>query len=341
MKKQGLTAGYISSFCMELYLVMQAGIPLAEGVEILQEGEQDKGLHQVLGAVATTLYQGYPLYQALGQTEAFPQYMVDMIEVGEQTGRLDQGLKALSAYYNRQEQLSQSLRRAVLYPTVLLSVLLIVMGVLVMEVMPMFSDVYTQLGATMTGVGAAFLQLGMALKANWVVALVVLIGLIVAVGAWAVQGQKSGQRVLLSKKLATDVAMSKLASVLSMALQSGLDVDMAMKLAEQLTQHPELKGKIQRCRVEMEQGQSLSAMAIKEGLFPSLYCRMIGVGAKTGTMDQVMEDIAQRSDTQTQDAIDRHIASVEPTLVVAMSVLVGLVLMSVMLPLASIMSSLG
>ena len=341
MAGKTVSAGYISSFCMELYLMLQAGIPLGEGMDILKEGEHDSNLCVILGEMAETLHQGHPLHMTLEKAQVFPQYMVDMIGVGEETGRLDQGLKGLAEYYDRQEQLSQTLRRAVLYPAVLLCVLLLVMGVLIIEVLPMFNDVYAQLGATMTGIGAGILAFGMALKSHWVIAILVIVLVVALVVFWAMQGQKKGERVLLSKRLALVVASAKLASVLSMALQSGMDMDMSLELGEKLTQHPGIKGKIKSCRTAMAEGDVLANAVAQAGLFSSLYSRMLGVGIRTGTIDQVMEDIAQRSDRTAQDAIESYIGGVEPTLVVVMSVLVGVVLMSVMLPLASIMSSLG
>lgn len=341
MKRRKLSTGYISSFCMELYLILQAGIPLFEGVEILCQGEEDEGTRNILTAVADTLAEGYELCTALEQTQQFPQYMVDMIRVGEQTGNLDRGLKGLSTYYDRQEQMEQNIRRAVLYPAVLLTMLTLVLVVLIVEVLPMFNDVYAQLGGTLTGLGGGILEFGTLLRSHWIVAILVVAAVVIGAVFLAIRGQRDGVRVLLSKKLGVAVATSKLASALAMALQSGLDMDMAMDMAVNLTQHPDLREKLQRCSAYMEEGESLAGAVTKEGVFSSLYCRMLGVGVRTGTMDEVMEDIARRCDTSAQDAIDRYIGSVEPTLVMIMSILVGAVLLSVMLPLASIMTSLG
>lgn len=341
MQQKQLNPGYIASFSMELHLMMEAGIPLTQAMELLRDGETDGILRQHLDTMATLLGQGHPLAVALAQSQVFPQYMVDMVAMGEKTGYLDQGLKVLALHYERQQRLSQSLGRAVVYPTALLLVLLLVMGVLVMEVLPLFADVYAQLGATMSTVGIGLLQFGMAIKAHWLVVLICLVAAVVLVALWAHQGRKNGVRVLFSKKLGLQVASAKLSSVLSMALRSGLDLDMSVALAKDMTQHPVLQKKLEACQGEMNQGVAFATAANQAALFSPLHCRLLGVGSQTGTLDQVMDDIAQRSDQAAQDAIDGYVASVEPTLVVVMSVMVGVVLLSVMLPLASIMSVLG
>ncbi len=304
---------------------------------MLWEGENQPQYRAVLDS----LYQGAPLYQALAESQLFPQYMIDMIRVGEATGNLDRALKGLASYYSRQEQLEQNLRRAVLYPAVLLMMLSLVLVVLIVEVLPMFNDVYAQLGGTLSGLGGLILSLGVILKTNWAIALFALL-LAMALGVYFVRrSQKDGRRVLLSKKLGLAVATAKLASALAMAIQSGLDSDMAIQLAEGLTQHPQLREKVKQCRLQMEAGDSLASAACQQNIFSPLHCRMLTVGVRTGALDTVMEDIARRCDTDAQSAIDRYVGGVEPTLVMVMSMLVGIVLLSVMLPLAGIMSALG
>lgn len=341
MKYKKLSTSYISSFCMELYLIMQAGIPLPEGMEMLSQSESDGDIRQMLTGVTDTLVGGEPLYIALEGAQSFPRYMVDMIRVGEETGNLDRGLKGLATYYDRQEQLENSVRRAVLYPAILLTMLMLVLGVLIAEVLPMFNDVYAQLGGTLTGLGGAILDLGALLHAHWAGAIVVAVVVVAVVVLVAIRGRRDGRRVLLSKRLGLAVATAKLASALAMALQSGLDTDRAIELAETLTQHPALRQKVSQCRHHMEEGENLATALCSEGVFSPLYCRMLEVGNRTGAMDEVMEDIARRSDTSAQDAVERYVGSVEPTLVMVMSVLVGVVLLSVMIPLANIMTALG
>ncbi len=341
MKHKGMGAGYLSSFCMELYLILQAGISMDEGLDILAHGEEDGQVRQVLETVTSTLREGYGLSDGLRQAGEFPTYMVDMIEIGEQTGNLDRGLKGLSTYYDRQEQLEQNSRRAVLYPAVLLTMLVLVLAVLVVEVLPMFNDVYAQLGGTLTGLGAMILNFGIGLRENWVLAMAVVLAVVALFVVLTTHWQKDGSRVLLSKKLGMAVATSKMASALAMALQSGLDMDVAMEMAEGLTQHPQLREKIGQCRRMMETGEGFARVASQMGLFSSLDCRMLGVGVRTGAVDTVMEDVARRCDNTAQDTMDRYVGSVEPTLVMIMAALVGMVLLSVMLPLASIMTSLG
>ncbi len=336
MKEYRFDTAYLSALTMELSLILQAGIPLSEGTEMLAEGD-DHPLHRV----AQSLDQGDPLYLALASAGGFPQYMIDMIQVGEETGNLDRGLRSLSTHYHRQQQLESSIRRAVLYPALLLLMMTAVLVVLIVEVLPMFQDVYAQLGGTLTGLGGLILDFGILLRTHWLIAIFVTALIILSAAFFVHKAQVDGGRILLSKKLGLAVATAKLASALAMAIQSGLDTDHAMALAQSLTQHPQLKEKLHRCGDLMVEGESLASALGQQSVFSPLHCRMLMVGMRTGAMDQVMEDIAGRCDADAQQSIDRYVSSVEPTLVMVMSILVGVVLLSVMLPLAGIMTALG
>jgi type IV pilus assembly protein PilC len=125
---------------MELSLLLDAGIPLSEGVGMLAESEHDRRAASVLSEISRKMDSVGALHTALRESGAFPSYITDMLEIGGLTGRTDTVLKSLSAYYERQDRLSASIRSAVVYPSVLLVMLLFVLVILITKVLPIFSD---------------------------------------------------------------------------------------------------------------------------------------------------------------------------------------------------------
>ena len=347
MKKDVLTLQYLSSFCMSLYLVMQAGIPLFEGIRMLSEDEKDSARQKMLNEVAQKLEDGSELNVAIGSVGVFPKYVVDMTEIGERTGNLDRVLRSMSEYYDRQEQISQSIKNAILYPAILLVVMFFVIVVLVTNVLPVFNDVYVQLGGQMSPAAAAIMNFGVAVGQNWLPIVIVLAVLAaIALACRFVQPLKSRvsaffARVRSSKSIGAMVAYTRFAAVMAMTMSSGMDIDESLAMAGNLTEDVVVQGKIEKCRSLMSAGGSFESSVTEADILPALYCRMLTIGVKTGSADDVMSEIARRSEVQVNDKIESIIGKVEPTLVIVMSVVVGLILMSVMLPLVNIMSTIG
>ncbi len=139
-------------------------------------------------------------------------------------------------------------------------------------------------------------------------------------------------------KLNRIIATARFASSMSMTMASGIDTDQSLELAQKLCDPSVLSSRI---RNQLLSGESFAKAIAKNELFPPLYCRMIEIGMKTGELDSVMEEIARQTAESAEVETDRSIGRIEPALIIIMSLLVGLILLSVMFPLMGIMSAIG
>lgn len=345
MKKRLFSMQELSSFCLSLHLVMQAGIPIEEGVSMLTEEETDSYRRKLYQEMYEKLDSGEQVHKVLADTGVFPKYMVDMIEIGERTGNLDDVFHSLSQYYDQQEQISKSIRSAVLYPSVLLVIMIFVVAILVTMVLPVFNDVYNQLGSEMSPVALALMNFGLGLSNNWYIIVPIICVIIAAVSICLVVPNTrkaiTGFFSRISSNRATGfvIGYTRFASAMAMTLASGMDVDESVSMALQLTENPMMQERIEKCRELLRDGMGFAEAVSTAKLFPSLFSRMLAIGVKTGSTDTVMSEIARRGEAQVDEKIASIIGKLEPTLVIIMSVLVGLILLSVMLPLVNIMSA--
>ena len=134
--------------------------PPADGVEMLAADESDRAAAAALRGVADRLGAGMPFSEAFSQTSAFPGYMLDMLRVGEATGRLEAVLSSLSEYYDRRERITRTVRSAVLYPSVLAALMLAVAVILITQVLPIFGDISRQLGVEQSRAALALTEAG-------------------------------------------------------------------------------------------------------------------------------------------------------------------------------------
>ena len=333
----------IASLCLELSLLFHAGVGTADALSLLAEDGTQKKL---LTALAKQVDEGATLSAALRESKSFPVYVSGMVEVGEQTGRTEEALAALSWYYEERARLSRRVRGAVMYPMVMLALMLLVIGVLLVKVLPIFDDVYASLGGELTGAAAWLLAFGQRLE-EFMPILFVGLGVLVvlalllsvirplrsAVGRlWQVIRGDRG----VSRKLNN----AKLAQAMAMGMASGLPVEEAVALSAKLMEGG-AKRRCQDCQSRLEKGESLGGALRLSGLMPARQCRLLELGERSGAGDASMEKIARDLGEEGDAALDALVGAVEPALVLVCSVLVGLILLSVMLPLMNIMAAIG
>ena len=345
MKK--LSNSELTTFCGQLALILRSGISSLEGLSIMiedtPEGEGKKILETVLHELEIT----GSLYLSLEAAGCFPAYMCSMTEIGEHSGLLDDVMDSLAAHYHREEVLARSIRSAVTYPLIMLGMMIVILLILIVKVLPVFDRVYKQLGTGLTGFSAAVLRLGKTLG-NYSVVFLVLIVLFAGIFFFFCCTQKGRakatdffSRFFMTRRLSEKTACARFASGMYLSLSSGLDTDQSLEMASRLVEHPVVSPRIRLLRDQLAQGRSFSEAAEEAKIFSGLYLRMINIGFRTGAMDSVMKQIASRYDEEIQEQRDNLLSRIEPALVAILSVAVGMILLSVMLPLIGIMSNIG
>ncbi|MGL4791882.1 MAG: type II secretion system F family protein, partial [Anaerotignaceae bacterium] len=224
-----------------------------------------------------------------------------------------------------------------------LVMMLFVVIILITKVLPIFSQVFSQLGSTMSPVAQSIMGIGTFINNNMIV-FIVLVVILFGVFFYLFATEKGKDRIIglfSFGKTGNYIETAFFASAMSMALQSGLDADESLSLAENLLSGTKMTSKIKNCQQLIVDGKTFADAIAKSDIFSPLYCRMLDIGFKTGSSDTVMEEIAIRTEKAANEKIDSVIAGIEPILVIIMSVTVGLILLSVMLPLMNIMSSIG
>ena len=149
----------ISAFCQQIAMVVNAGLPTYYGISILRDEAADEPTKALLSEIYTPMEGGATLYEALQATGQFPKYMVHMIELGETTGRLEEVLLSLSNYYEREAQIRDGIKKAATYPLIMTIMMIAVIMILIAKVLPVFSQVYEELGSDLTGLARTLMHI--------------------------------------------------------------------------------------------------------------------------------------------------------------------------------------
>lgn len=348
MRRKVMSHESVSAFCLEMALLVHAGISAEDGLYLLAEDAADAKEEKMLTEMAQVLGEAEPLSQAVRRAGVFPAYVGDMIETGEQAGRLEESLRSLSAYYDRQMQLNNEIRSVLLYPVVLMLLMLVIILVLLIKVLPVFNQVYEQLGGTMTGAAAVLLNLGDRLGTVMPVICVVL-GVILALGLFiglcpVTRGFVVSlyQQLFGSRGIGRKMSQARFCSAMAMGMKSGLNTEDAFRNAVRFqNKNKKIKRQQDACLNMLDQGESLAEAFRQNHMLSRKYCRILDLGTKSGTADTAMEEIARRMEESLDQQLQQKVGRIEPTIVILTSILVGVILMAVMLPLIHIMSSIG
>ena len=335
----------LSDFCGHLSMILNSGISLLEGLYMMSEDLEDSKYSQVLTTLQQEMDASGIFCEALEKAGVFPDYMVKMVKLGEQSGHLDDVMEALSEHYDREDSLDKSIRSAVAYPLMMLCMIALIVVVLLTKVMPIFNQVFMQLGTELSGLSRGLMNLGVGIR-RYALLLIAVAGLLLAGGLWVWNSPKGraafsrlGRKIPWIAAFYDRISLCRFASGMSLTLSSGLNPEYAMELTRDLSEDPEFGKRLLKCQDEMDRGEDLSRALQNAGVFSGVYARMASIGEKTGAMDLALRRIADDCQNQVDQKIASALSLIEPTLVVVLSVIVGVVLMSVMFPLLGIMSS--
>ena len=327
-----LTNPELAEFFNQMHMLLASGISSTEAISLLSEDgtETEKAL---LNHMFEQIEYSGSLYDAVQAADVFPDYALHMIRLGEDTGTLDEIMKGLSEHYTREENILNMIRSSFVYPSIMLGMMFLIILVLLTKVMPIFNQVFEQLGQELSGFSAALLITGETLSKYSIGFTIIILVVILLVFL-------NRKRLPFQKNIQEKTSACRFADGMSIALKSGLTSESALELSADLIESDDFKQRILNCKEQIDQGVLLSEALLQNNIFKGSYARIARIAEKAGTLDEAMAHIASEYEYDINNTISRRIAMIEPSLVIILSLIVGIILFSVMLPLLGIMSNL-
>ncbi|MEG7530294.1 MAG: type II secretion system F family protein [Hungatella sp.] len=337
----------LSAFCLQISLLLGTGVPLDEGFSIMAEDSDNPLEQKMLNQLSKLIEDGKPLYAALEEVGGYPDYVVRLSQLGGETGTLDTIMKSLADYYAKEHRIWKNIKDAMTYPSVMIVMLLVMLTVLFTKVMPIFVEVYAQLGAVIPNFAQAAMRIGGVCS----VILLILCGVLLLLMGFLYLASQSGKKIALMDKIlhviqdhskvSALISKRRFSSALALTWRSGLEWEKGFTLAEGLLADGAMKTKLQHAVGDLEQSDGYYETLKSTGLYSGFHLQMLKVGIRSGHPDMIMEEIANDYDQQADEAIDHMIARFEPAVVAVLAVAVGTVLLSVVFPLLGVLSAVG
>ena len=331
-------------FCEQFALILRSGMSAIEGLAILNDDTQTPMGKELLSFLSKDMEESGSLAHAMRSSGAFPDSASAYVHAGEETGCLDEVMSGLAAFYQKEIQTREQIQSAVTYPLVMLGMMIGVIAILLVKVLPVFRQVFRQLGLEMTGISGALLGMGEVLSrysAVFLIFLAVLAALILFF-CFHPKGQAWIRTAVYHLPGMKDIPVfldySRLCQCISMGLRSGLSPELCVQLADALISQTEIKEKLSLTAKYLEEGLGFTEAITQSQLFAAMDLRLISLGVQAGAADEIMGRLSERYAEKSSDAISRMVSILEPTIVIFLSLLVGLVLLAVMMPLLGLLS---
>lgn len=342
LKREKVRLKELSFFSRQLSVLIDAELPLIQGLGLLAEQQKNKYFTRVITEVKEDVEAGAALNQALRKhPKVFDDLYCNLVASGEQSGSLDTMLRRLADYQESMLKLRAKVKQAMIYPTAIVAFAIIVAIFMLWKVIPVFGGIYQELGAQLPGLTAAVLGLSNFVSDYIVFIVVGLIAIIVLYRQWSKTpaGREIVDRTKLKLpimgNLMQKISLSRFTRTLSTLIGGGVPMLESLKIASTTTDNVIIERQVLNARQMVSEGKNLheSLKKASQDQFPAMMIQMVNVGESTGTLDEMLGKLANFFDDEVDNAVSSLLSALEPIVLIFVGGIVGTLVISMYLPL--------
>lgn len=335
-------------FTRQLSTMISSGITLLDSLEILAEQIQNPGFQKTVKVVSEDVRGGSDFSQALSkQHRVFKPIYVSMVKAGEVSGQLDEILVRLAEYLESSARLKREIKSAMTYPVVSLCMVIGITMFLMIGIVPQFKPIFESLEIKIPALTHHVMTTSEWLGANWLLSIGIAVGAIIGLGF--LRRTKTGGRMVdfmilkmpIFGTLFQKVALSRFSQTFATLLKSGVPILGALEIVAETAGNKIIEEAVLNARESVRNGNSLSEPLENSPVFPPMVTRMIAIGEKSGSLEQLLEKISVFYDEQVSAMVKSLTSMIEPLLIGVMGFLVGGIVLAVFLPIFEIQKKLS
>ena len=332
----------LSVFCRQFVSITQAGVPMKEALQMLAEQTENKWLKRAIFDVLTNVEKGNTLADSMmAYQDIFPGIMVSMVRAGESSGNLEMAFSRMAVHFEKQAKLKATIRKATIYPIILICAAIGVVAVMLPFVIPIFIDMFADLDVEMPALTMAVMNTSEWTASHWYVILIVIVAVVAAYHAF--YRTDDGRRIIdeikmhmpLFGKLTVKSACAEFARTMSTLLAAGLSTVNCLDIVSGIIKNIHYVNALQKAKEEIMKGIPLSEPLQSSGIFPPMVYHMTGIGEETGNIEDMLSKLADYYDEEVEITTQSILAAMEPLIIVFMAIIVGTLVIAVILPIGA------
>jgi type IV pilus assembly protein PilC len=338
----------IAIFFRQFSVMIDAGLPLVQCLEILASNQENQAFQKALVGVRQTVEGGATLSNAMrSYPKIFDDLTTNMIEAGETGGILDTILQRLSLYVEKAVKLRAAVKSALIYPVSVVSIAVLIVGALLKFVVPIFANLFAGLGVALPLPTRIVMNLSAFVSNFWWVIVVILVALVI--GVKQVRKHPRGRYVWDNMMLHLPVfgmvlrkiAVARFTRTLGTLITSGVPILEGLSITARTSGNAVLEEALMKVRKAIEEGRTIVDPLKECGVFPNMVTQMIGVGEATGAMDAMLQKIADFYEDEVDAATKDMLTLLEPVMIAFLGVAVGGIVISLYMPLFAMIAKLS
>lgn len=347
--RRGVPIKDLAVFTRQFSVMIDAGLPILQCLEVLGGQAQNKVFQRTLTAVRDDVEAGSSLAGALRKHPAvFDDLYCNLVAAGEAGGILPTILQRLAAYLEKIVKLRRAVRSALTYPAVVIVIAGIVVWVILTYVIPTFRDLFAELGATLPLPTRIVIALSNVLaRFGWIV-LILLVVAFIAIRRWyktTRTGRMTIDRLLLRTPILGGVlrkiAVARFCRTMATLISSGVPIIEALEVTAKTSGNAVVEEAILKVRTEVEAGRGIAESMDRTGVFPAIVTHMVSVGEQTGALDTMMNKVAEFYEEEVDAAVEGFMALIEPVMIAFLGLVIGSIVVSMYLPIFGLVSKIG
>jgi len=340
----------LTAFTRQLATLIDAGLPLLRGLDVLRKQEKNQTLKRTLQRLAESVEAGSTFSEALAQhPKIFNRLYVNMVRAGEAGGVLDVTLGRLADFQEKAQKIKNKVISAMVYPTVVIFVALSIVSFLMIVIVPKFQEIFTDLleGKSLPGLTLFVMNCSNIVKNQFPLVLGVVVGLIVAV---KMIGKTEKGRFYIDKfklnapifgQLIRKVGIARFSRTLGTLIASGVPILQALNIVRDTSGNAVIAKAVSQVHDSVKEGERIVQPLEASGVFPPMVISMVDVGEETGALPDMLMKVADVYDDEVDNAVSALTSLLEPIMIVFLAVIVGTIVIAMFMPLISVIGSLS
>lgn len=346
--KKGVKVRDLSVFCRQFSSIIKAGVNVINALSMMSEQTENKKLKAAIKNVQSNVEKGETLSSAMrSEGDIFPSLLVSMVAAGEASGSLETAIERMAIQFEKDAKISGMVKKAMIYPIILIVVMIGVVIAMMMFVIPNFMDMFEGLDAEMPFMTVMVINMSNFILDKWWLLILIVAGIVFAYKSY--YKTDAGRHVIDRIKIKIPVfgvltvktACARFSRIMSTLLSAGMPIISAIEIAAGTMDNVLFKDALQKVRSGVALGMGFSQQIGVTRLFPAMLVHMVGIGEETGNIEDMLTNVANYYDEEVELATQSVTALMEPMIIIVMAVVVGALVLAIYQPMITLYSTLG